>query len=160
MQLYRYLQLFCISFNDFNGSFFTVGFTMMIVVLPILFTYLALTATFLNLLVYMMLPGFAIFNVVLIMFFLPQHSKVGILSMDLVKVLRSRLIKSESGRMENRARPGVMMADAHRRNILKKRIRALQPLGFRIWFFGIYTLQTSQELVEQLFNNVILLLSL
>ena len=156
MKLYRALQVFCTTFNDFNGSLFTVGFTVALVILPIVYIYIALTFTGLHILVFLVFPALAVFNVTLIISFLPQHSKVGILSAELVRAMKqgARTAKGHQFDSEN----GIM--SAHGELVMKKTMAGFAPLGIRIWFFGVYTLGTTEELMDQMFNNIILLMSL
>lgn len=43
---------------------------------------------------------------------------------------------------------------------IKKKMLAFAPLGIKVWFFGVYTLGTTQVLMEQMFTNIIFLMSL
>ena len=160
MKLYRALQIFCITFNDFNGSFFSVGFTVALVILPIVYIYIALTFTGLHILVFLVFPALAIFNVTLICSFLPQHSKVNTLSAELVRSMKQggKTAKGHALLAENASNNEIIYVRDEL--VKKKRMVAFAPMGIRIWFFGVYTLGTTQELMDQLFNNILLLMSL
>ena len=162
IKLYRTLQVFCTTFNDFNGSFFTVGFTMALVALPIVFIYVALTMSNLHVLVFLIFPALSAFNVSLIVAFLPHHSKVRILSVDLVRAMKKGGktykggIKDAKSVLASAAGPD----DQFELMLRKRKMLAFAPLGIRVWFFGVYTLGTTEVLMEQMLNNIILLMSL
>ena len=118
---------------------------------------------------YLVYPMISIFCVALIIAFLPQHSKVRIFSKQLVSQMRGRQVGFEPtenghyfGGNERQVRVQIVdvMNRMERKKYLLKRARAFRPLGFQISFFGVYTLGTSGDMMDQLFNNVILLLSL
>ena len=158
VKLYRSLQVFCNTFNDFNGSFFTVGFTLALVILPIVYIYIALTFTNLHFLVFLVFPALAIFNVTLIVAFLPQHSKVRILSARLLRSMK-RACKMMKGNMAENIHCANLL-DLKEEIVRKKIMAAFAPLGIRVWSFGVYTLGTTEMLIEQMCNNIILLMSL
>ena len=161
--LYRYLQLFCILFNDFNGSVLTVGFILITGVTSVAFIYLSLTYSYLSLFVFLLLPFIFTFCIIVLLFFnIPQHAKVRILSKELVGMMRSRPIGSLS-RLSVKGRKNHV-ASASRCNLhadtLKRSGRALATLGIQIWFLGVFTLATSEEMMQQIISNILLLLSL
>ena len=45
-----------------------------------------------------------------------------------------------------------------RKELTRKRLQALLPAGIQIWFFGYFSISTFKNLIEQMFNNNILLL--
>ena len=159
---YRYLQLFCILFNDFNGSVLTVGFVLMTGVTSVAFIYLSLTCSYLNIFVFLLLPVTSAFCFLIIFFFIPQHAKVSILSEGLVDGMRSRPVARLSDLKMNKGTKHaacVIRCNLHA-NTIKRSSRALAPLGIQIWFFGVFTIATSDEMLQQIINNVLLLLSL
>ena len=136
-----------------------MGFTVALVILPIVYIYIALTFTGLHVLVFLVFPALAFLNVTLICAFLPQHSKVRILSAELIGAMKQGGTTAKGNlRVKNDGNTAV--TNAYEEVVKKKKMAAFAPLGIRIWFFGVYTLGTSQELMEQLLNNVILLMSL
>ena len=162
MTLYRCLQLFCILVNDFNGSVLTVGFVLMTGITSVTFIYPSLTCSYLSLFVFLLLPLIAAFCIVVILFFIPQHAKVRILSKDLVALMGKRPLRMTSYMWDDES-TGYLRCDTNcnlRSNWLTLKARALAPLGIHIWYFGVFTLATSEELLQQIFTNVLLFLSL
>ena len=162
MTLYRYLQLFCILFNDFNGSVLTVGFVLITGATSVAFIYLSLTCSYLSFFVFLLLPFISTFCFIVILFFIPQHAKVRILSKHLVEGMRSRPVgRLSDARMNERTKQAACVTRCSMyANAVKRSPRALAPLGIQIWFFGVFTLGTSDEMLQQIINNVLLLLSL
>ena len=135
---------------------------MSLVALPIIFIFVTLTMTDLHILVFLVFPALSLFNVSLIVAFLPQHSKVRILSADLVRAMKKggRTFKGEKTEAKSflTVRAGQ---DANVEIMLrKKQMLAFAPMGIKVWFFGVYTLGTTEVLMEQMLNNIILLMSL
>ena len=150
------------TFNDFNGSFFTVGFTMALVTLPIIFIYVALTMSNLHILVFLIFPALSASCVTLFVAFLPQHSTVRILSANLVGAMKKggRTCEGETVDVKCCYVSGARQ-DAMLEMVLpKKKMLAFAPLRIRVWFFGVYTLGTTEVLMEKMLNNIILLMSL
>ena len=159
VKLYRALQVFCNTFNDLNGSLLTVAFTVMLDAAPIVFIFVALTVSNIHFLIFLLFPAISLGCIILILAFLPQHSKVRNLSAELLQQMK---------RTSDRAAPGWESSDdphshrwlVYKKGLWRKQMLAFYPLGIRIWFFGVYTLGTTQELMDQMLNNIILLMSL
>ena len=155
VESYLYLQIFCESFNDFNGGLFTTGFCFILLASPILFIYLALVSFHVvNILVYLIAPSMCVSWVGLILLFLPQHAKVQLKSKALLQIMQQGPIRSTRREFSN------TLSEEKQREWIEKRVQAFRPLRIEISFFGSFSLDTPAVMMDQLFNNILLLLSL
>ena len=153
---YLYLQIFCETFNDFNGGFFTTGFCFLLVSSSILFIFIALTSYHVvNILIYLMSPALAMIMIGLILLFVPQDAKIFIKSRKLLDIMRRRPL-----RVRTRWEYPLIQNEGRQREWMRKRLQAFRALKIEISFFGAFSLSTPAGMMDQLFNNIILLLSL
>ena len=153
---YLYLQIFCEAFNGFNDELFTTGFCFVLISTSIILVFISLTSFHVvNILVYVMAPTLAVVTVGLILMFLPQDAKIHIKSKKLLDVMR-RLPVRIGARREFR----IIQSEGRDREWIRKRLQAFRPLKIEISFFGAFSLSTPAVMMDQLFNNIILLMSL
>ena len=160
---YIYVQLFCRLFNDFNASFFVVGFNFVVVAYPVaLFFFIIKHHSDLGLMLQLLIPSTAIFCVVLIVAFLPQDAKVRICSTKYLEAISKRKLGNPPGMntIGTRLFGQLITVGKLRAKFIRRRIRSFEPVGIQVWFFGCISIGTSGYMLEQLFNNVLLLLSL
>ena len=160
---YIYLQLFCRCFNDFAGTYFITGYCVVVVACPALGFFVSIEHfDKLGLQLQFLYPFVTVFCVILIVVIVPQDAKVGIDSANYLAGLSAKYIK----RSKNVSNCGIELVGKPtangeiRKKFIRKRIRAFLPVGIEIWFFGPHTIATTQNMIDQLFNNTLLLLSL
>ena len=160
LKLYQALQLFSITLNDF-GSTFCAAFNVILTACPVVFIYVALTVSGIHFLIFLVFPSISFACIALILAFLPQDSRIQSLSSELLTQMKKGIRACNSDVTANpiASRKSVRVGHNEGR-FRRKKILALYPLGIRIGIFGVYTLDTSQELMNQLLNNLLLLLSL
>lgn len=159
---YIYLQIFCRLFNKFTATFFIVGFCIAVVGLPVAFIFVSLKFfDQLGLKMQILYPFASVFCVRLIVVIVPQDAKVRIDTTRYLRDARKKRIEFSTGRgdaVKLFGRPIVDHGD--HAQFIRKRLDAFVPVGIEIWFFGHFTISTSQNMIEQLFNNIILLMPL
>ena len=160
---YIYLQLFARCFNDLNGTYFITGYCFVVVGCPVLGFYVSIQHfDKLGLQLQFLYPFVTAFCVILIVVMVPQDAKVGIDSASYLGGLNAKRIKLS----ENVSNYGIELfgkatTDREiRKKFIRKRIQAFVPIGIEIWIFGPFTIGTTQNMIDQLFNNTLLLLSL
>ena len=158
---YIYVQLFGKIFNEFNASFFVVGFNFVVVAYPVALFFIILKHfNELGLLLQLLIPSAAIFCVFLIVAFLPQDAKVRVRSANYLVAVRTRKIGSPGMDIACMKLFGMPIAnEKFREKFIRRRIRSFLPVGIQIGSFGDISFGTSECMLEQLFNNVLLLLS-
>ena len=159
---YIYLQLFCRFFNHFNGTFFIVGFCLVVVGTPVALSYLSLKYfDQLGIKLQLLFPLAAVFCVILIVTLVPQDAKVRIDSVRYLVNARKKRVEFLRWRQDDVKIFGQPLMDRESHmEFIHKRLDAFSPLGIEIWFFGHFSISTSQNMIDQMFNNILLLLSL
>jgi hypothetical protein len=144
------LQLLLESFMDFVSDFFLPGNLFIMVVIPVLFIFLTLTAfEMFHILVYLLSPLLSVVMIALILLLVPLFAKIQLGSEGLLEDMRRRPIQLLHHTTDN---------GYDRREWLKRRLRAFRPLGVRVAFFGRIDVGTPAIMMDQLINNVLLLL--
>ena len=160
---YIYLQLFIKLFNNFNGTFFIVGFCVIVVATPAALIFVSLRFyDDLGLYMQFLFPFCAVFDIILIVIIVPLDAKVRIDSVRYLEGVKKKRIGFSTWIQMNEVklfgRPSLDLRG--RRKFIRKRLRAFLPVGIQIWFFGFFSISTSKNMIEQLFNSILLLLSL
>ena len=126
---------------------------------PIVFIFVALTVSDIHFLIFLLFPAISLGCIILILAFLPQHSKVRNLSTGLLQQMKRASGRATTG-WESGDDPHSHRWLVYKKRLWRKQMLGFYPLGIRIWFFGVYTLGTTQELMDQMLNNILLLMSL
>ena len=109
----------------------------------------------------LLLPFGAVFCVILIVTLVPQDAKVRIDSLRYLVNARKKRIEFSRWRQDYVRIFGQPLMDREdHMEFIRKRLDAFSPVGIEIWFFGHFSISTSQNMIDQMFNNILLLLSL
>ena len=139
-----------------------MGFCIVVVACPVAFFFVSLTCfNQLGFKMQVLYPFAAVWCVILIVVIVPQDAKVSIDSTRYLVHLKKKRNEFSLGSRDEVRLFGLSLADRRsHEEFICKRLQALGPVRIEIWFFGHFTISTSQTMIEQLFNNLILLLSL
>lgn len=144
--IYRYIRVFNVVHNYANSNF-VFGITTLLSFVTVILIYLALTSYhLLNLLSYMLLPGVAIFSLIILTVQYPIICSWEMKSYELFELLNSRICSTEMSYMGRKA--------------LLRQKKAMFPICQQVGHMGPLCVRVSLECTEQIFNGVLLLLSL
>ena len=143
---YRYVRLFNVLHNDATANFF-FWFTSLLSFITVILIYSALTSYHLiNIFAYILLPSVAIFSLIMLTVEYPMVCSWEMKSHELFKLLNLRIRCTEMSSISRRA--------------LLMQMKALYPVCQQVAHMGPLCVRVSLECTEQIFNGVLLLLSL